>query len=248
MARLRLSQVDLWQRHVRAVMDVLRRAADLMIANGDHGLEPDLNRQLLMYMRQAIRDLEEEGLYVPPTDPILEALNQPTPSTKGTSSEDTRPDLQWGYRDSQVADPTDHIRTFHIECKRIGTSTLNPLYVKKGISRFIDKAWRYGKDVADGAMVGYVEGRGPDAALLGINSASSAAGVPMIVGVSAHGARRELDHELTRGFTKSPFRLHHVWVDTRTPSHLLPILQSPAKSRGKANEIPSVADDDGQRA
>jgi hypothetical protein len=93
-------------------MDVLRRAADLMIANGDRGLEPDLNRQLLMYMRRAIRDLEEEGIYVPPTDPVLEALNQPTPSTKGKSSENKRPDLQWGYRDSQVADPMDYLRTF----------------------------------------------------------------------------------------------------------------------------------------
>ena len=169
MARLRLSQIDLWQQHVRAVMNVLRRAADLMIANGDQGLEPDLNRQLLLYMRQTIRHFEEQGFYVPPTDPILEALNQPTPATKGASSEDKRPDLQWGFRDSQIADPMNSVRTFHVDCKRIGTSTLDPLYLKNGIWRFINEAWSYGKDVADGGMVGYVEGKGPDSALLGIN-------------------------------------------------------------------------------
>ena len=227
-------------------MDVLRRAADLMIANGEHGLEPDLNRQLLLYMHQATRDLEQKGLYVPPTYPILEALNQPTPSTKGASSEDKRPDLQWGFRDSQVADGMDAIRTFHIECKRIGTSTLDPLYVKKGIWRFVDKVWSYGKGVADGGMVGYVEGSGPDSALLGINAASAAAGVSTLIENFKHGARRDLGHELTRHFGKSPFRLHHVWIDTRT-SHSLPAPQSSMQPRGEADEVSSVGGE-GQRA
>lgn len=243
MARLHLSQVDLWHRHASAVIDIIRRAADLMIANGDHGLEPDLNRQLLMYMYQVIRTLEEQGLFVPGGYPILEALNQPTPGTKGTSSEYKRPDLQWGYRDSQVPDPMDAARIFHIECKRIGTSTLDPLYVREGIVRFVDHTWRYGKDVRDGAMIGYVEQRGPDAALIGVNAASSAAGIPLMVDVSQYGARRELDHELSRGFAKSPFKLHHVWVDTR-PSPSLSDPQGSSKSQGGANEIPSAADDE----
>lgn len=216
MARLRLSQVDLWQKHADAVVNVIRRAADLMIANGDQGLEAELNRRLLLYMHDATRALELQGSFVPSTYPVLEAINQPTPNTKGSSSEAKRPDVQWGYRDSQVMDPREAIRTFHIECKRIGTSTLDPLYVKKGVRRFIDEEWRYGKDVSDGVMIGYVEGRGPDAALLGVNATSTAEGIPHVVETSRDGARRELDHVLTRSFEKSPFSLHHIWIDTRT--------------------------------
>lgn len=244
MARLHLSQIDLWQKHAAAVKDIIRRAADLMIANGDRGLEPELNRQLLMYMFQAIRALEEEGIFVPSGYPVLEAINQPTSATKGTSLEDKRPDLQWGYRDSQVSDPTQAARTFHIECKRIGTLTLDPLYLKNGILRFIDQAWSYGKDVGDGAMVGYVEGRGPDVALSRINAASATAGVPQLVLVSQHGARRDFEHELSRSFEKSPFSLHHVWVDTRT-SGPVSSPQGAMGAQSEANVIASVADDKG---
>ena len=247
MARLRLSQIDLWQQHASAVMNVLRRAADLMIAGGDRGLEPDLNRQLLLYLHQATRDLEQQGAYVPSTYPMLEAQNQPAPSTKGASSEDKRPDLQWGYRDSQIPDSMDAIRTFYIECKRIGTASLDPLYVKEGVWRFIDKIWSYGRNVTDGAMVGYVEGKGPDSALMRVNAASASAGVPTLTQVSEYGARRELGHELIRNFEKSPFRLYHVWIDTRT-SQAQSAGQSSTQPPDETEAISAVADDEGQRA
>jgi hypothetical protein len=235
MARLRLSQINLWQKHATAVIDIIRRAADLMITNGDRGLEPDLNRQLVMYMFHVIRTLEEQGIFVPSGYPILEALNQPTPGTQGTTSEGKRPDVQWGYRDSQVANPMEAARIFHIECKRIGTSTLDPLYVKEGIARFIDQSWRYGKDVDDGAMVGYVEQKGPDAALVAVNFTSSAAGIPLVAEVSRHGARLDLEQELARDFAKSPFRLHHVWVDTRS-SRSLPTSHSSTGPQNRSSE------------
>ena len=108
-------------------------------------------------------------------------------------------------------------RLFHIECKRLGASTLNALYVKKGILRFIDPAWSYGKDVADGAMVGYVNGSEAAVVLAEVNATSSSLGVPPLTEISESGPRLDLTHQFERDFDKSPFRLHHVWIEINAP-------------------------------
>ena len=240
MARLRLSQLNLWQKHASAVMDILQRAADLMIANGEHGLEPEMNRKLFLYFYQAMRDRRGQGLFVPGGLPVWEARNQPTSATSGASSEKKIPDIQWGYQDDQVEDVMRSARIYHIECKRIGTTVLNGEYVKSGIRRFVDEVWSYGKDVDDGAMVGYVEGSGPESTLIGINGKAASGGLPPILEVSARDCRHDLHHEFERDFQKSPFRLHHVWLDVRAPK-VLPVPRHAAKrkvARTKADAAP----------
>jgi hypothetical protein len=199
MPRPRLSQLNLWQKHCDAVIAILQKALDLMAADDVSGLEPALNRALCLYFLKAMSLRRKEGLFVPGGLPIMEARNQPTPATEGKSSEDMIPDIQWGYQDEQ-ADAMRSARLFHIECKRLGNSTLSGRYVSNGIWRFIDSHWSYGKDVADGAMVGYVKSSGSATALVEVNRASSSKGIPPLAGLSEAGARRDFIHQFERSF------------------------------------------------
>ena len=57
----KLSRLNLWQRHANAVVSILQEALDLMIADNPHGLEPDLNRSLELYLYEAMSRHRRQG-------------------------------------------------------------------------------------------------------------------------------------------------------------------------------------------
>jgi hypothetical protein len=210
----RLSQLDLWGRHAISVMAVLLHALSLLAADWPAGLhiETEMTRELYLRILTARRLLETAGEWVPEGLPCIDGRNAPTPDTAGTSSERTLPDLQWGFQDSFEPDPYKSARWFHIECKRIGGSDLNEKYVDEGVQRFVSPGHRYGKDVSEGAMVGYIiEGRAADA-ISDVNGRAAVVGLPEVVLISDAAHVALLESTLDRSFPRSPFKLHHAWV------------------------------------
>jgi hypothetical protein len=199
-------------------MDIFRRALVLLAASRPDGGEPEINRALYDCVQIAVRHRYLDGNHVPYAPVAYEARNAPTPATKGTSSEFKIPDFQWGYMDHQQPDPRNSARYFAIECKRLGKRTrswvFNLHYVEDGIVRFMDPAYRYGKDVREGAMVGYLESMTRETVLAEVNEAAVSHNLaPLAYLKSGPGPLHEFAHRFERDFRISPFTLSHLWVE-----------------------------------
>jgi hypothetical protein len=198
-------------------MSVLLKALILCAEDSFGGavLETELTNQLFFGILRARRALLEAGEDVPDGIPAIDARNSPSPETIGTPAVRKLPDIQWGYQDDTDPEPVSSARVFHIECKRIGNATLDAKYVDEGVVRFTALGHRYGKDVPDGAMVGYVVEGDLLNALPGVNDKISSAGLSAIAVVSSCSpAVSCLSHNFERPFAKSPFTLQHAWVLT----------------------------------
>lgn len=212
-----LSAVPLWDRHERRVLDVVRRALVLLAERLPLSGEPALNRELYLCMLHANQQIYREGGDYLDHAPVWEARNPPTPDTLGSPSERKIPDFYFGILDHAATEARRGVRNFVVECKRLGPETasgwnFNAQYIDAGVRRFVDADWRYGKDVASGAMVGYVEMMDLSDALIEVNASSIAQGLPALVPTGDSQSIRELMQVLTRPFEVSPFRLVHVWM------------------------------------
>lgn len=219
----RLSKVPLWQRHVETVLATLRDALILLNDAGVVGQEPEISRELYDHLLIANRKRHDQGLRALDVPIIWEARNPPSPETKGTSSERKIPDFQCGYMDHQ-ADVLRSTLYLIIECKKLGYPTrakwtFNKNYIDEGINRFVDPAYRYGKDVADGAMVGYIESMALEDLVTEVNTGAAAANLPALVRCAGGGGPlHEFKHALNRDFPITPFTLWHLWIEMTTAS------------------------------
>lgn len=202
------------------MLEVLRSALHRLRINApaDSG-ELNLNRELYFCMidvNEGNRDLGKDCLE---GSPASDAPNQPTPGTQGSASERKRPDIQWSYVDHLEPNARRRKRTFVVECKLLGSPSesgrrYNVQYVSDGVVRFADPDWRYGMDVATGAMVGYIKSLGPSRIVAEVNSALSLHGISALaLPHGAVGPLIELEHSFVRPFDISPFRLVHLWID-----------------------------------
>ncbi|HEX5544556.1 MAG TPA: hypothetical protein VFX10_03600, partial [Nitrospira sp.] len=200
---------------MRRVLSLLQDALALLHADGDDGTssEPDLNRRLFECLLKANENDRRRGgnryFDYPPT---WEGRNPPTPDTLDTTAELKIPDFYWGYLDHDEPDAARCARNFVIECKRLGSVTgsgraLNLCYVEYGVVRFVHPAWRYGKDVADGAMVGYIQSMDPDGILADVNSAARQRCLPELCKDELERGViwLTLSHSLSRPFEVTPF-------------------------------------------
>lgn len=221
----RISELPLWERHEQRVLHVLRSALHRLRKTFADGGEPELNRELYMCMLEVNAVNKRSGGEWVDGAPIWESRNQPTPSTEGSASERKIPDLQWQYFDHQEPDARRGVRSFVIECKRLGSPSesgwnFNVRYVNDGVGRFIDPGWRYGKDVTTGAMVGYMESLSFTQILVEINGALDPRGLPALAPPpDSGGPLIELEHSFNRPFEIIPFRLVHLWIDVRPSGH-----------------------------
>ena len=216
-----ISDLPLWERHERRVLAILRSALHRLRARRPEGAEPKLNRELYLCILEVNRENKESGGLWLDSPPVLDARNPPTPDTEDSASERKIPDLSWGYIDHQERDPRRSVRNFTIECKRLGSPSssgwnFNVRYVKDGVRRFTDLKWRYGKDVAKGSMVGYVESLTPEQIVAEVNGVLSQLRVSALtLPPGPDGSLTEMEHSFGRPFAISPFRLVHLWIDIR---------------------------------
>lgn len=230
---------DLWPSFVQRVQGIIRGGLEQLAAgavgNGSGTKdENDLNRELFFRMRRLAIGQQADLFAVSPRPvlsrehawdlaPAYEANNQPSPDDPGrTPREDKRPDFQWGFLDDQAEDLDRAARTYVVECKRLGkpsgTWVLNVNYVVRGVRRFVDASHLYGKDDVGGAMIGYVQSMDVDAIWAEVAHQLAGAGLAALPKPDPHPGSKVLhsaQHELTRQGARSPFRLHHFWVDLR---------------------------------
>lgn len=216
--RTRLTSIDLWGRHERTCLEVLREAlAQLALEEAPGTCEPAINRTLYLKLRRAAHAAARGGrTEARPWHP--EARNAPSALDEGMVPREHKiPDFQCGFVDHLAANPDAGSKMFVVECKRLSQPSRNWIYTREyvvsGIERFIHPEHGYGWDTPSGAMVGYLQVLGLDDALREVNVNAEAASVPPILVIERQGEdSAELEHELTRSFPDSPFRLLHLWV------------------------------------
>ena len=240
--RPRISQLDTWGQHSRSVMSVLLKALILCAEDSFGGaiMETEMTNQLFFGILRARRALLEAGEDVPVRHSGYRCKEFTLARDYWHAAVRKLPDIQWGYQDDTDPEPVSSARVFHIECKRIGDATLDGKYVDEGVVRFTTLGHRYGKDVRDGAMVGYVvEGD----LLNALPGRQQQAFVRWIVNDSSCFVLRTgsllSSHNFERPFAKSPFTLQHAWVVAVGAT-------SPPQAEGADGAIAAVANAEGR--
>ena len=216
-----IPDLPLWERHEQRVLAILRAALHLLRTEEPEGHEPKLNRSLYKCVLKVNRDNYTSGGPSFCSSPIMDGPNPPTPDTADSPSERKKPDLSWRYIDHQEPDPLRSVRSFTIECKRLGSPStsgwkFNVRYARDGVRRFTDPDFGYGRDAASGSMVGYVESLTLEEIVAEVNGELPQLGVPDLdLPSQADGSLTEMEHSFTRPFPISPFRLIHLWIDIR---------------------------------
>nr|VFJ43772.1 MAG: hypothetical protein BECKDK2373C_GA0170839_100652 [Candidatus Kentron sp. DK] len=182
--------------------------------------ERELNRRLWFKLLIVCRKLDPGGRF---GRPVREAENLPDSKSDTTRTHERKePDFQWQYDDLEESDPTDAMRSFAIECKRLGKPVkgrnLNKEYVTEGVVRFRHPGWKYGDKLSVGAMIGYVQASDHDRIHAEINEALRREEIEALVPSDPRwreGAISKLAHSFEREFPVSPFCLTHFWLDLR---------------------------------
>ena len=208
----------LWAKREAKCLSIIELALTRLVGETDLPVtEIELNRLLYFHLLWASRELYPEDV-VPP---VTECNNQPDPDDPARARrEHKRPDFQWIYLDRYEPSPERSSRHFVVECKRLGEAprrdwVLNVNYVEYGVRRFLDPEWAYAKGARSGAMVGYWQSMLGEDVLREINAGCRLRSIPRLVpiGSSSTNGVRKFDHDITRMFPVSPFKLHHLWID-----------------------------------
>jgi hypothetical protein len=239
----RISKLNSWDAHVEKVIEVTIEALllfhseegidklkqELSIVGDWREIENKLNTVLYFFLCKANRDLKrkKKGLN---TFPQYEPQNKNNPDDRTIEAikrQFKRPDFTWGYADFTPSNNPNADykgdRTFVIECKRLGsppskTTILNNKYASEGIKRFIADEHRYGEDETSSAMVGYIEDMEFEDILTQVNQAiDQKLKIDKLAKITdwQEKSTAHLHHSFERSFEKSPFTLHHLWIDLR---------------------------------
>jgi len=215
---------SLWQKRVNHYLAVFERA--LLLLREDEGAlyqesEPQLSRRLHFKLLVARRELDPNGIY---GHPERESENLPDPEeTEIQPHEAKKPDFQWKHDDTSISDPRFALKSYTIECKRLGAKTqsswkLNENYFNHGLMRFYSPTWKYGLGVAEGAMIGFVQNMKFDEILTEINGVLTTSQItPLVLGQDGWKPKHlsKLSNEIVRSFRETHFTLIHLWIDLR---------------------------------
>nr|VFJ89429.1 MAG: hypothetical protein BECKLFY1418B_GA0070995_101512 [Candidatus Kentron sp. LFY] len=179
--------------------------------------ERELSRRLWFKLLIVCRELDPEERF---GRPMGEAKNLLDPKSDAIQThEEKEPDFQWRYDDPKVSDPQFATRSFTIECKLLGKRGLSRKYVKEGIIRFQHPGWKYGRDLPDGAMIGYIQAMDHDGILAEINDTLRHGAINGLARDDPDwqkGGVSKLMHHFVREFPVELFRLIHFWLDLRS--------------------------------
>lgn len=207
-----------WQQRVDKYLSVIDLALTLLQKTKNlPEREPDLNRELFFYLLEAKGNLCHEDVWI--INPESKILPDPDDQQR-SESENKEPDFQFISHDIYESDHRRSQKAFMLECKRLGRRTssgFNKKYSHEGVERFRHPKWKYGKDSASGAMVGYWQNMDGRDVLREVNKGCEAISLPklVLVGKWCSAKPTRFKQILKRGFKFSPFTLHHFWVDIR---------------------------------
>jgi hypothetical protein len=219
-----INNLPLWADHVANVNEVFRLALERLSGMPDLPLaENPLSRKLHICAMHANVRLAavgrgfSVGVLVPECAHGPDAVDGPE-----RAHEKKRPDFKCIIANTQDFDPTTRNMILDIECKRLGRQAgwnLNQNYIIHGVRRFRTFEHRYGINVANGIMIGYVQNMEMAEILDDVNAHGTIDGSPPL---NLSGNRWQVDgvsrlnHKLDRPYNATPFSLDHMWVDLRT--------------------------------
>nr|VFK11958.1 MAG: hypothetical protein BECKLPF1236A_GA0070988_100628 [Candidatus Kentron sp. LPFa]VFK27873.1 MAG: hypothetical protein BECKLPF1236C_GA0070990_1005410 [Candidatus Kentron sp. LPFa] len=209
-----------WKDHLDHYLAVFERVLLLLRQDGETPiLEKELNRLLDLKLVDACVELDKRQRFFHPT---LEAKNPSDPEFRETQTyEEKRPDFQWTHIDQSIPGAPVK-RSFTVECKRLGKPinrrNLNKEYVTRGVIRFRHPGWRYGKDLSEGLMIGYIQSGEHNGIRAKIDETLRSEDIDELTCNDSEWKKAgvsRLEHRFTREFPVSPFRLTHFWLDLR---------------------------------
>lgn len=215
-----LTDPKIWEHRRAHYFRVLERA--LMLLRERDNLpeeERELNRALRFTVTTACYENDPDGRF---GYPVFEAQNLADPEVDETQPYEFKiPDAQWRHYDPAASDDRHREKSFTVECKRLGSPSkarfnFNEEYVVSGILRFKSRDHRYGAQMTEGAMIGYVQSMGLEAVHKEVCNHVKTHRTPALVLLPPGWQPRkitQLAHQLGRSFPVSPFRLTHLWLD-----------------------------------
>lgn len=218
----------LWQRHEGLILGVFIRALKMLLLEKNlPDAENRINETLYVKAKRAYSKLSPKqrpaffGLF-------LEPQNQPeTEDDVGEEFLLKKPDFKWRLEDKSDSNPETAIRDYDIECKRLGKKlnnkwVLNENYVNNGILRFLNVGHSYGRGMAFGAMIGYVQNMEFDTVTKEVNQyiaqikKHKTPPIKFPTNGFSQGKTVSTTQQLERTeVLPSKFALRHVWVDLR---------------------------------
>nr|VFK16875.1 MAG: hypothetical protein BECKLPF1236B_GA0070989_11047 [Candidatus Kentron sp. LPFa] len=208
----------IWEKRLAHYLAVFERALALLGQEERLPInEPELSRQLDFKLRIVCRELDPQGRF---GRPVREAENLADSKFDTIQThERKKPDFQWQYDDLEEPDPQSAMRSFAVECKRLGKGqNFNKKYVTRGVIRFRHPGWRYGKDLSEGLMIGYIQSGEHNGIRAKINETLRSEDIDELTCNDSEWKKAgisRLEHRFTREFPVSPFRLAHFWLDLR---------------------------------
>ncbi|GMO40000.1 MAG: hypothetical protein Ta2B_19820 [Termitinemataceae bacterium] len=211
---------ELWKAHEKLYLDIFCRALSLLTINNEQRKEENIISRALCPILRQICFNDGNGVAVPKWE-----LPIPPDSGDEEKTNQKRPDFTCSLTNSTADSAETYEIPLHIECKRLGDKSssswyLNKNYVGKGINRFDDNEYNYGKYAPSGIMIGYIVNSTKGTILTEVNSYLSERIDPLeFVSI------RKLDvceSKYKRNVIEPfDFTLHHIWVDVREESIIL---------------------------
>ncbi|MDR0609895.1 MAG: hypothetical protein LBG58_07285 [Planctomycetaceae bacterium] len=212
---------NLWKRHVELYTDIFRQALIVLSTLQEYGeKEISISRQLNDLVQNACFDRGKEITF-----PICEVpiISKTENNTENKSVDEWqmsgRPDFTCRLKNQYASSYSESELDFHVECKCLGTPIssswiYNRNYVNHGIMRFDQGDKRYGENVSNGMMIGYILSMKPDDICKEVNS-------ELIekrhnfepICISSRSSLYEASQRLSRTIVlPSDFTLFHIWV------------------------------------
>ena len=215
---LRPSGNQLWKKHVQIYTAIFRQAllALSKIQTLINENEQTISLRLSELVQQKCFEYDKDLAY-----PIYEPLIMTKMGKKNKQRlQSGRPDFSCRLKNRYAQSYAESELDFHIECKCLGIPSnpswiFNKNYVNKGIMRFDLKDKRYGENVSDGMMIGYVTSMSPDDICKEINAELIQTGrnFPPISFPPSPVLLRETTQQIKRiVIAPSDFTLIHLWV------------------------------------
>jgi hypothetical protein len=217
---------SLWHKHVTLVLNVLWKALRELNATAELPKdEEELDRVLTLKAREAYFSLSlterPQGFHLGPKT----ELSAFTEADLGEPFLRKKPDFTWGMQNDLAGSPEEVTKDFHIESKRLGkdpNGRLTREYVTKGVVRFLTSEHRYGNNVGDGAMVGYVQDSDVDDILTRVNRCAAGLAsyhIPELRFDDRAEPVMQAAQTLNRTeVNPASFTLHHLWTELRGAS------------------------------
>lgn len=208
---------QLWKKHVEMYVEVFRQALIALSKIKQAGKsEPAISCRLNKLVRRKCFESGKELVFPIYEVPIFADLSDDDSKLK----EAGRPDFTCRLKDKTATSCSNSELDFHIECKCLGRPKssswiFNENYVNHGIMRFDQDDKRYGENVPNGMMIGYILSMCTDDICKEVNEElkKTKRKYSSLCFQSSSGLLKETSQQLVREIVSpANFAILHLWI------------------------------------